>query len=91
MNLPNKFKNESLKKNFKQAEELINKLNVLMNKMENEEDIKKNLENKSKDNPNNNLDNKIKIKNIAINDKKEENIKNKLQKKKDNKGKEKNI
>ena len=89
VNLPNKFKNESLKKNFKQAEELLNKLNVLMNKMENEEDIKKNLENKSKDNPNNNLDNKIKIKNIAINDKKEENIKNKLQKKKDNKGKEK--
>ena len=41
VNLPSKFKNESLKKNFKQAEELLDKLNNLMNKMESEEDIKK--------------------------------------------------
>ena len=89
VNLPSKFKNESLKKNFKQAEELLDKLNNLMNKMESEEDIKKNSEKKSKDIPNNNLDNKIKIKNIVINDKKEENKISNQPNKKENKEKEK--
>ena len=84
--IPNKYKNESLNKNFKQAEELLDKLNNLMKEMNNEvdqkkEEQKKNIEDgkKSIDNTkNNNIDNKIKIKNIVLNDKKEENTNDNL-------------
>ena len=90
--IPNKYKNESLNKNYKQVEELLDKLNNLMKKMENDVDqkkesekknidtTKKNIDNNKNniDNNKNNDDNKIKIKNIILNDKKEENKKNDL-------------
>ena len=90
--IPNKYKNESLNKNYKQVEELLDKLNNLMKKMENDVDqkkekekknidiTKKNIDNNKNniDNNKNNDDNKIKIKNIVLNDKKEENKKNDL-------------
>ena len=98
--IPNKYKSESLNKNFKQAEELLDKLNNLMKKMENDveqkketeknniDNTKKNVDNNKNNidnNKSNNADNKIKIKNIVLNDKKEENNKNNLssEKKKD--------
>ena len=68
--LPNKYKNENFNKNFKQVEDLLDKLNILMNKMESESEIKK-IPNKKEDKVSNNLDDKIKIKNIILNDKKE--------------------
>ena len=81
INLPNKYKGEILNKNFKQVEELLDKLNALMNKMESEEHIKeekkKNSEKKESEN------NKIKIQNIVLNDKKEEDIKIDKEKKKE--------
>jgi len=78
--IPNSFKNESLDKNFKQAEELLDELNDIMNKIENNNDIKKNSDKKEIDkkeiivNNKENSNDKIKIKNIALNDKKEEEI-----------------
>ena len=39
--LPNKYKKENLNSNFKQAQELLDKLNVLMDKMENEPETKR--------------------------------------------------
>ena len=82
--LPNKYKKENLNSNFKQAQELLDKLNVLMDKMENEPETKKIQENKKNiDNLNNKSDNKIKIKNIVLNDKKTEDIKNNKEKKKE--------
>ena len=55
-----------------------------MDKMENEPETKKIQENKKNiDNLNNKSDNKIKIKNIVLNDKKTEDIKNNKEKKKE--------
>ena len=78
INLPNNYKSESLNQNFKEAEELLDKLNIIMNKIEKEESSKKNSGKKESNKinynniKNNNKEEKIKIKNIAINDKKEE-------------------
>ena len=75
--LPNNFKNEDLNKNFKQAEKLLDELNNIMNKIENQNDIKKNSDKKEiNDDKKENLNDKIKIKNISLNEKKEDQIKN---------------
>ena len=82
--IPNKYKKESLNSNFKQAQELLDKLNVLMDKMENDTETKKIQENKQNiNNVNNKIDNKVKIKNIVLNDKKTEDIKNNKEKPKE--------
>ena len=74
--IPNNYKNENLNKNFKQAEELLDELNKIMNKIENDNDAKKNIDKKEIDNKKENLNDKIKIKNISLNEKKEDQIKN---------------
>ena len=92
--IPNNYKDENLKKNFKQAEELLDELNNIMNKIENESNYKKNSGKKEIDNNNENSNNKIKIKNINLKENKEEkiinnNINNENSEKKKEKAKEK--
>ena len=58
INLPNNYKSESLNQNFKEAEELLDKLNIIMNKIEKEENAKKNSGKKESNNINyNNIKN----------------------------------
>lgn len=77
INFPKKYKNEILNKDFKQAEELLDKLNNIMNKMENDNNIKDNIEIKEKEKASKTINDKIKIKNINLNNKNIEEIKSK--------------
>ena len=77
INFPKKYKNEILNKDFKQAEELLDKLNNIMNKMENDNNIKDNIEIKEKEKASKTKNDKIKIKNINLNNKNIEEIKSK--------------